>query len=254
VENQVRADVRDLVSGFMERWLDQALPADELRLIEREGISPSGLLAPFHDALVPGIKVLGERAFSTRLGNLHERIAEVIAEAVHADVRRGTDLSGSIPVLAREFITQRIGQLERRAAAPDTGYERFEILRSFGDMVGASTRIDLYIRTHAGEEHFFEMKSPKPNKGQCIEMKQRLMTAMAIRRVDTAWAWWGVPYNPYGRGTYAHVYPLAFFDFVATSSSAETSGISLATTSTRTRNFSTSIDPSEKRSAITLWR
>lgn len=50
----------------MERWLDQALPADELRLIEREGISPSGLLAPFHDALVPGIKVLGERAFSTR--------------------------------------------------------------------------------------------------------------------------------------------------------------------------------------------
>lgn len=136
-----------------------------------------------------------------------------MAQRAHADVSRGYDLSGSIPVLAREFITQRIGQLERRAATPDAEYERSEILRSFGDMVDASTRIDLYIRTRAGEEHFFEMKSPKPNKGQCIEMKHRLMTAVAIRRVTSAWAWWGVPYNPYGRGTYAHAYPLAFFDF-----------------------------------------
>jgi hypothetical protein len=79
--------------------------------------------------------------------------------------------------------------------------------------VNAATRIDLYIRTRGGEDHYFEIKSAKPNKGQCIEMKQRLLTALAIRRQASIRTWWGVPYNPYGRGEYRWVYPLAFFDF-----------------------------------------
>jgi hypothetical protein len=79
--------------------------------------------------------------------------------------------------------------------------------------VSAATRIDLSIRTEAGEEHYFEIKSAKPNKGQRIEMKQRLMTALAIGRAENGYAWWGVPYNPYGHGEYQHRYPLAFFDF-----------------------------------------
>jgi hypothetical protein len=44
-------------------------------------------------------------------------------------------------------------------------------------------------------------------------MKQRLLTALAIRSREATHTWWGVPYNPYGRGSYRHVYPLAFFDF-----------------------------------------
>lgn len=65
-----------------------------------------------------------------------------------------------------------------------------------------------------GEDHYFEMKSAKPNRGQCIEMKQRQLTALGIRRAADAFAWWGVPYDPYGRvEAYAHPYPLRFFDF-----------------------------------------
>jgi type II restriction enzyme len=44
-------------------------------------------------------------------------------------------------------------------------------------------------------------------------MKQRLLTALAIRRQESAHTWWGVPYNPYGRGEYRWIYPPAFFDF-----------------------------------------
>jgi hypothetical protein len=58
-----------------------------------------GLLTPFHDALVPGITLLGERSFSTRLGNLHEKVAALVAAEVHAEVRQPHDLSGAIPVL-----------------------------------------------------------------------------------------------------------------------------------------------------------
>jgi Type II restriction endonuclease, TdeIII len=161
----------------------------------------------------PGITLLAERSFSTRLGNLHEKIAAVIAAEVHAEVRQPHDLSGAIPVLSREFITQRVSALERREADPDASYEREQIFSHFGNEVNAATRIDLYIRTHAGEEHYFEIKSAKPNKGQCIEMEQRLLTVLAIRRQDSTHTWWGVPYNPYGRGDYRWVYPLAFFDF-----------------------------------------
>jgi hypothetical protein len=213
VNTQTRAQVRALISEFMERWVADSIPAAELERIAREGVSPRGLLTPFHDALVPGITLLGERSFSTRLGNLHERIAAVVAAEVHAEARQPHNLSGAIPVLSREFITQRVGALERREAEPDASYEREQVLGHFGSEVNAATRIDLYIRTHAGDDHYFEIKSAKPNKGQCIEMKQRLLTALAIRRHESTHTWWGVPYNPYGRGEYRHVYPVAFFDF-----------------------------------------
>ncbi len=209
---ETQAQVRALISGFMEKWLADSIPAAELERIAHEGVSLTGLLTPFHDALVPGITLLGERSFSTRLGNLHEKIAAVVAAEIHSEVRQPHDLSGAIPVLSREFITQRISALERRDAQPNAPYEREQIFSHFGNEVNAGTRIDLYT-THAGEGHYFEIKSAKPNKGQCIEMKQRLLTALAIRRQESTHTLWGVPYNPYGKGEYRWVYPLAFFDF-----------------------------------------
>ena len=213
MNSDTRAQVRALISDFMERWIADNIPAEELERIAQEGVSPSGLLTPFHDALVPGITLLGERSFSTRLGNLHERIAATIAKEVHVDVHQPHDLSGPIPVLSREFITQRVDALEHRKAEPDAAYEREQIFGHFGREVNAATRIDLYVRTHDGEDHYFEIKSAKPNKGQCVEMKTRLLTALAIRRQDSIHTWWGVPYNPYGRGEYRWIYPVAFFDF-----------------------------------------
>jgi hypothetical protein len=204
--------VRVLLRGFMDGWI--ARQYSELRRIEEEGVSPNGILAPFHDALVPGIRGLGERGFSTALGNLHERLAFVIAGSAHADARRAHDLTGALPVLAREFITQRLAQLEAGTAVPDHESEREQLLHSFGAEVAEATRIDLSITTHSGEEHYFEMKSAKPNKGQCIEMKHRLLTALAMRRSERVFVWWGVPYNPYGTAAaYAHPYPKRFFDF-----------------------------------------
>lgn len=204
--------VKTLLHGFMETWI--AKQYDELRRIEEQGVSPAGILAPFHEALVPGIRGLGERGFSTALGNLHERIALAIATDTHKEARRAYDLEGRLPVLAREFITQRIDQLQTKAAIPDHPYERQQLLGMFGSEVEAATRIDLYIEKHDETEHYFEIKSAKPNKGQCIEMKQRLLTVLGIRRSDSVFVWWGVPYNPYGAASaYAHPYPANFFDF-----------------------------------------
>jgi len=197
----------------MEAWIGRQHA--ELAQIIKQGVSPSGIFAPFHEALVPGIRGLGERGFSTALGNLHERIGLAIAESVHESAARAHDLTGNLPVIAREFITQRVAQLEAGEAAPDHPVERNQLLAAFGAEVVRTVRIDLYVRTHAGEDHYFEIKSAKPNKGQCIEMKERLLTAFAMRRDPAVYVWWGVPYNPYGTdAAYAHPYPLRYFDFV----------------------------------------
>jgi hypothetical protein len=210
----VREAVARLIVDFMEGWIANSIPEGELTQIREEGISPRGLLAPFHDALVPGIMFLRERSFSTRLGNLHERIAETVARSVHAEAQRAYQLEGQMPTLAREFIAQRLNALETGEVQPDVTVERAALLESFGQTVTDSTRIDLRVITNQNEEHLFEMKSAKPNKGQCIEMKDRLMKAVAIRRSPDTRAWWGVPYDPYGEGAYAHPYPRRFFDFV----------------------------------------
>ena len=202
----VEQAVRELIRSFLTKFLADSVPDPATR-------ETNGQIAPFHDALVPGIRLLNERSFSTRLGNLHEKVAAVIARGLHANVVQPLDLVGSIPVLSREFITQRVEQLEHRAAPPDSRYEREQIQAHFGGEVGAGTRIDLFVETQDGKEHYFEIKSAKPNKGQCIEMKQRLLTAFGIRRAHDAHCWWAVPYNPYGEAAYRHVYPLSFFDF-----------------------------------------
>jgi hypothetical protein len=123
------------------------------------------------------------------MGNLHERVAVAIARSAHAEVNRAYDLDGTVPTLAREFISQRLRALERQDARPDVTLEREALRNSFGQEVADSSRIDLRIVTAGGEEHFFEIKSAKPNKGQCLEMKERLLKAVAIRRTESAWAW-----------------------------------------------------------------
>ena len=89
------------------------------------------------------------------------------------------------------------------------------------------------------------MKSAKPNKGQCIEMKQRLLTALGIRRSARVFVWWGVPYNPYGTASaYAHPYPLRYFDFKDDVKLGPGSGTSSVTTPAHSICFSTSIGKS----------
>lgn len=197
----------------MDRWLAHNFPVGELAMIE-EGVSPSGLLAPFHDALVPGISQLKERSFSTRLGNLHERVAEAIARPVHAEVRIAYAVTGAIPLVTREWIAQRVAQLRGRAARPDFEFERQNIIGGIGERVTVLIPdMDLFLRTHKGEEHYFEIKSPKANIGQAAAVKEQLMTAVAMRQSEQARAWWGVPYNPYGAAPFSHPFAQPFFDF-----------------------------------------
>jgi hypothetical protein len=71
MNGQTEERIRSLLVSFLDGWI--AGRYAEIERLQQEGYSPEGTLAPFHEALVPGIRGLGERGFSTSLGNLHER-------------------------------------------------------------------------------------------------------------------------------------------------------------------------------------
>ncbi|MFM9159787.1 MAG: TdeIII family type II restriction endonuclease, partial [Dolichospermum sp.] len=51
-----------------------------------------------------------------------------------------------------------------------------------------------------GTELFFEIKGPKPNKGQCLEVTQRLLRFQLLsgKNRPQVQAYYAMPYNPYG--------------------------------------------------------
>lgn len=162
-------------------------------------------LKPFHDAILPqSLRVAAavERSLSTRLGATFEQCARLIASDCHAEARRqyhvnanlDSDALREIEVILRRIDEQGVGE------------------RQFKDLVDAVLRVckntqteekrivvDLYVRKRDGTELYFEIKSPMPNKGQCLEVLQRLLHIQLARagnaQVETYFA---MPYNPFG--------------------------------------------------------
>jgi len=68
--------------------------------------------------------------------------------------------------------------------------------------VGLSFSIpkDPDCRACRNHELYFEMKTPQPNKGQCIGMKRFILQVAALRAGHSAEAFASSAYNPYGDG------------------------------------------------------
>ncbi len=95
------------------------------------------------------------------------------------------------------------------------------VAKVVGAYVGGSgsiekVKVDLYLRDSGGNELFFEMKSPKPNKDQCVGTTEKLLVLHAMRgagppRVRTYYA---MAFNPYGdaRSDYHHSFAEKYLD------------------------------------------
>ncbi len=58
---------------------------------------------------------------------------------------------------------------------------------------------DLYVRTHDKQKWYFTMKTTRPSKAQCMQMKRFILQTKAIRqRCGQAFA--SMAYNPKGDG------------------------------------------------------
>lgn len=143
---------------------------------------------------------------STRLGNSIEECARLIALEYHQKARRGYDVKADVSLAA---FAEAECQKENYESSAKTGKAKPSLekmiaavlqARRSDDLETKSVRTDLYILAKDGTEYFLEIKAPKPNKGQCLEVTQRLLRFHLLRGESRPQvkAYYAMPYNPYG--------------------------------------------------------
>jgi hypothetical protein len=223
----IRAETREKIKGYLEGFIQgmilehkQSSDLKPTDLRPPKAKSPEGESKPFHEALLPhGILLINEfeRSFSTKLGTSFEECAKLIGKDHFARAERGFRVTGNVPLATLRAIESVVNDLgsKRKQSYPEL-IQR--VLTSSGGEVVERTRIaDLYLQDKDGNEIFMEIKSPKPNKGQCLEVTDRLFQVHAIKKqgppkVRTFFA---MAYNPYGdeRSDYKHSFTMNYLDF-----------------------------------------
>jgi len=219
---ETRMKIKGYLEGFIQGIILEHKESSDLKATDlrpTKTSSPAGDIKPFHEALLPhGILLVNEfeRSFSTKLGTTFEECAKLIAQDRFAQAERGYKLTGKVSLKALRTIESIINDLgsKRMRSYPELIRK---VLKSSGGKSVERTRIaDLYLRDKEGNEIFMEIKSPKPNKGQCLEVTDRLLQVHAIRKqgppkVRTFYA---MAYNPYGedKSAYNHSFTLNYLD------------------------------------------
>jgi hypothetical protein len=163
---------------------------------------------PLYAALVPDEIFKGshfERRFVTPFGSAWEKIAQVAAIKCHGSCDLGHTVNGTVGRESLRRIQEVLNKLEysssetSKRVRPDWNSELAYILAGGGPPVPVHVRCDLYIESQSQSKVFaFELKAPLPNSDQTKVSKEKLfkLLAMSPKRVD--YAYYALPYNPYG--------------------------------------------------------
>ena len=215
-KNQISQSIGEMLNGILTKYDSSAPSFDDLSC---EKVGQSGELKPFHEALVSPLvtKVSRyERSLSTTMGSMFEVVAELVGKQNFAFAQRQYKVEGKMGTAASTTIESIRNKIETEKmqgnylAYVDTIESAFH-----ADTVDRSVKADLYLLDADGNEMFFEMKTPKPNKSQCLDTTEKLLKIHALRqsgppRVRTFYA---MSYNPYGsRMQYDHSFAMTLLD------------------------------------------
>jgi hypothetical protein len=173
---------------------------------------------PFHARLMPllGNVRFSERSFSTRTGSWFQTVARIAASQYHTVASNSYLVKGQIQPAAEAHIKTLVESMDhgspRRIPNRDKDIAEVLTVQSSGGTL-REVRSDLFIRKHDGDELYFEMKTPDPNKGQCKKMKEDILTISALRHQARAQAYAAAAYNPFGDGAaFEHNYARQFLE------------------------------------------
>ena len=206
ISNTTRAEIKGFLEGFIHGMvMEHKTPTRKASDIRpTRSYSAKGDIKPFHEALLPeGILKINEfeRSFSTKLGKTFEECARLISKEHYAQAIRGYRTEGKVSLEAIRIIEASVSWIDNNGMARPYPDIVNEVLNAKGPPEVTRPKIcDLYLQDTSGNEVFFEIKSPQPNKGQCLEVADRFLTIHAFRqagppRVNTYYA---MAYNPYG--------------------------------------------------------
>lgn len=219
-DGELGEKIRGYLDGFMQGVLEVVGSIVGARA--RASREERGEWRPFHNALLPpAILAMHdfERMFSTKLGSAFEQCGLLIARAYHGEAQRQAVIQGDLPLRVSEQIERFVAGLARgnyRGLHRETASRFAQMATEVGEAINRRVQVDLRVVNRRGEEMLFEIKSPKPNKGQCAEATQRLLLCHAIRRgaYPKLQTYYAMAYNPWGRdrSKYSHGFALQYLD------------------------------------------
>lgn len=224
--SSIKAYIEVFIENLVKEYKERKIPKLDAVTEYLEQKSSQGQLKPFHAAIIPGQLMRineFERGFSTRVGTTFEECARLIALDHHKSAQRGYTLSGQVSRGAMNEIERQVSRFEHAKAGsrekPSLEEMVNQVLKAESEerIISVSSTADLYIEAQDGTEYFFEMKSPKPNKGQCLEVTQRLLRfhLLTQKKRPEVQAYFAMAYNPYGpnRADYKWPYALNYMPF-----------------------------------------
>ena len=152
-----------------------------------------------------------ERSFVTTLGqSIYEDIALIIAREIYGEAEKGFTYKCKIDKRINKKINLVIKELNEAKRKPNWN-EEIKFIESFRDpnkeeLINLKITMDLYISNFKNNEPFYaEIKSPKPNKDQCLQTKQKLLKVYLSEDWSGEHVYLAFPYNPYlTRENYDH--------------------------------------------------
>lgn len=194
-----------------------------LRKIEEYDLGDEDSAKPFQYALFTKQGYLAKgfiHGCETALGNWHESIAKVIAREnfkVAKKLQGADKLQGQITADAQQTFENILSDLDSVKREPNHKKESEEIYNTSQNnrnLVKRIQTVDLYLQRENGEEIYFEIKGPKPNKNEMRAAKRDLLEIYAMRAKEgvRAKVFLGMYYNPYAPQEYKRWTCIKFFD------------------------------------------
>lgn len=154
----------------------------------------------------------------TALGNWHESVARIVAEEnflIAKKLQRTEKFKGKISSQAQNKIDDILNDLENVTREPNSETESEEIFEASQSQQGLdrTQTVDLYLKRKNGEEIYFEIKGPKPNKNEMKAAKKDLLeiSAMAAFKGEKVKIYLGMYYNPYYPKDYTRWTTIKYF-------------------------------------------
>ena len=215
-----QAQIRKSVGVLFRRFLAKHDPSDRSYQKRRQQkAGRDGELKPFHEVLIPpSISRASrlERSFSTTLGSMFEVAAEFVGKQNFAFAQRQYQVAGLLGTAANTTIESIRNEIETTKMQGRYPAYVDAIASSFhADTVARSVKADLYVRDLDNSDIFFEMKSPKPNKSQCLDVTEKLLRIHALKQngPPNVRTYYAMSYNPYGsRDQYNHSFAINLLD------------------------------------------
>ena len=211
------------LSKSLKNEIHQFLKEKILRKIEEYNLSDEDSAKPFQYALFTKKGYLAKgfiHGCETALGNWHESIAKIIAKEnfkVAEKLQGAKKLQGRVTNEAQRIFENILSDLDSVKREPNHKTESEEIYNASQGNKNSVSRIqtvDLYLERENGEEIYFEIKGPKPNKNEMRAAKRDLLEiyAMRAREGKKVKIFLGMYYNPYAPKEYQRWTCIKFFD------------------------------------------